>query len=32
MISCIDGIEFNVDAALESSLREYHDSNPLQPA
>jgi 4-amino-4-deoxychorismate lyase len=30
MISCIDGIDFEVDAALESSLREYHDSNPLQ--
>jgi len=31
MISCIDGIDFDVDAALELSLREYHDSNPLQP-
>jgi branched-subunit amino acid aminotransferase/4-amino-4-deoxychorismate lyase len=31
MISCVDGIEFDVDAALESSLRKYHDSNPLQP-
>jgi branched-subunit amino acid aminotransferase/4-amino-4-deoxychorismate lyase len=31
MISGIDGIEFEVDAALEANLREYHDSNPLQP-
>jgi branched-subunit amino acid aminotransferase/4-amino-4-deoxychorismate lyase len=31
MISGIDGIEFEVDAALESRLREYHDSNPRQP-
>ena len=30
MISCIDGIDFEVDAALASSLREHHDSNPLQ--
>jgi hypothetical protein len=30
MISCIDGIEFEADAALESSLREYHDTNPPQ--